>query len=315
MLPLGSGKTGVMGFAELFSVRREAAEKGIRTWVERIGEEAPPALVQAMSYSLLGPGKRLRPVMVMLACEATGGHIEAAIPSAVAVEMIHAYSLIHDDLPAMDDDDLRRGLPTSHKKFGEAMAILAGDALLTGAFAVLSRGYPAKTAAVSCLELASGAGAGGMVGGQVLDLAAEGRISDVKKPQNSEDLEAIHLRKTGGLFRSSLRLGLYAAQAERVEGVDPLALQSLDRFGRAFGLAFQISDDLLDVEGNSEQTGKRVGKDAARGKLTFPGLLGVEESRRQAQRLYEEAAQALESLGAPAKPLVDLARFVMERDR
>jgi geranylgeranyl diphosphate synthase type II len=268
-----------------------------------------------MSYSLLAPGKRLRPLLTVLAAEATGGTGEAAVPAACAVEMVHTYSLVHDDLPAMDDDDLRRGLPTCHKKFGEALAILAGDALLTGAFQVLAAGYPPRTAAVSCLELARGAGAAGMVGGQVLDLAAEGKVPLAQPPRTANDLEGIHARKTGALFLAALRLGLFAAQGERPDGPDPAGADALERFGRAFGLAFQIADDLLDVEGSSDRAGKRVGKDAARGKLTFPGLLGVDESRRRVRDLYAEAAAAAETLGPAARPLAGLAGLVAERDR
>jgi len=228
--------------------------------------------------------------------------------------MVHTYSLVHDDLPAMDDDDLRRGLPTCHKKFGEALAILAGDALLTGAFQVLTEGYPPRTAAVSCLELARGAGAGGMVAGQVLDLAAEGKVPMTLPPRTADDLEAIHRQKTGALFQSALRLGAFSAQGERDGAPDPTVCDALDRYGRAFGLAFQVTDDLLDVQGSSDRTGKRVGKDAERGKLTFPGLVGVDESRRRVRALADAAASALDGLGPAARPLVELARYVMERD-
>src|SRR5262245_30907696 len=211
-----------------------------------------------MAYSLLAPGKRLRPLLVVFACEAAGGTIEQALPSAAAVEMVHTYSLIHDDLPAMDDDDLRRGLPTCHKKYGEAMGILAGDSLQTAAFQVLAEGYPSRTAAVSIAELARGAGAEGMAAGQTLDLAAEGKIPNTPGPKSVSDLEGIHGRKTGALFLSALRLGQVAAQGEGE--IDGKLRGSLERFGLAFGLAFQIADDLLDVQGSSEQTGKRVGK-------------------------------------------------------
>src|SRR5262245_60943268 len=208
-----------------------------------------------MGYSLLAPGKRLRPLLAILACEATGGRAELAIPAACAVEMVHTYSLIHDDLPAMDDDDLRRGLPTCHKKYGEALAILAGDGLLTGAFQVIAEGYPPRTAAVSIAELARAAGAVGMVGGQVLDLGAEGKVPMTGAPRTADDLEVIHRRKTGALFSASLRLGLLAAQGERTGGPEPATREALDQFGRAFGLAFQIADDVLDVQGSSERAG------------------------------------------------------------
>jgi geranylgeranyl diphosphate synthase type II len=256
----------------------------------------------------------------MLSCEAAGGTIEQSLPATCAVEMVHTYSLIHDDLPAMDDDDLRRGLPTSHKKFGEALAILAGDGLLTAAFEVLAEGYAPRTAAVSCLELAKGAGAAGMVGGQTLDLQSEGRIKYTSKSEPSVEviqplldrLEETHARKTGALIRSSLRLGIYAAQGERSEGVHPSTLDLADQFAAAFGLAFQITDDLLDVESTADKAGKRVGKDAARGKLTYPRLLGVEESRRKAAELGQQAVEAARKLGSSL--LADLARYVVTRE-
>ncbi len=277
----------------------------------RAGDGCPVSLAEAMCYSLLAPGKRLRPLLVLLAAEACGGSDTTAIPAACAVEMVHTYSLIHDDLPAMDDDDLRRGLPTCHKKFGESTAILAGDALLTLAFEVLADGYPPATAAACCRELARGAGAAGMVGGQADDLAMESRAG----VGTLEELEFLHARKTGALFRASLRLGVMSAQGERPGGADPRTLAAFDAYGRAFGLAFQITDDLLDVESSAEQTGKRVGKDAARGKLTYPGFLGVAESRQRALRLCREAQDALAPLGPAAARLTDLARSIVVRDR
>ena len=299
--------------------RQDRVEQALRSALRAVTQDAPPALAEAMAYSLFSPGKRLRPLLVVLACKAAGGTIELALPSACAVEMIHTYSLIHDDLPAMDDDDLRRGQPTCHKKFGEALAILAGDALLTAAFEVIGTGYAPRTAAVSCVELAKGSGAVGMVGGQTLDLEAEGRIEAARgfasgpPLQGVGALENIHARKTGALFRSSLRLGVYAAQAERSAGADPKALCAADDYAAAFGLAFQVTDDLLDVESTAEQTGKRVGKDAARGKLTYPGLLGVEESRRRAAELGQHAVAAAEQLGSAM--LADLARYVVTREK
>ncbi|HEY8505679.1 MAG TPA: farnesyl diphosphate synthase, partial [Gemmataceae bacterium] len=267
---------------------RDLVEGELRQRLPRPGE-APPKLIEAMSYSLLAGGKRLRPLLVILACEAAGGEAARALPAACAAEMVHTYSLIHDDLPAMDNDDWRRGQPTCHRQFeSDALAILAGDALLTLAFQVLAEGYPPATAAVTCTELAAGAGAAGMVGGQVLDLAAEGRIPGVAPPHALEELEGIHRRKTGALFRASLRMGVAAAQGERPGGPDPGLMGTMDTYGRAFGLAFQITDDLLDVEGSREKAGKQVGKDARLGKLTYPGLLGVEESRRRAERLCRE---------------------------
>jgi geranylgeranyl diphosphate synthase type II len=275
-----------------------------------LAADCPVRLQEAMAYSLLAPGKRLRPLLVLLACEAAGGADEAALPAAAAVEMVHTYSLIHDDLPAMDDDDLRRGRPTCHKQFGEALAILAGDALLTLAFQVLAEGYPPATAAAACRELAAGAGAAGMVGGQVEDLAWErdptGRL---------DDLERVHAHKTGALFRASLRLGGVVAQGERPGGPDPAVLEALDGFGCGFGLAFQITDDLLDVEGDAGHAGKRVGKDAGRGKLTYPGLLGPAESRRRAADACRQAADALRPLAPSGGRLESLLMTVLTRDR
>lgn len=276
----------------------------------------PESLREAMRYSLLAPGKRLRPLLVVLAAEACGGTIESALPAGSAVEMIHTYSLIHDDLPAMDDDDLRRGLPTCHKKFGEAMAILAGDGLLTLAFEVLARGYPPRTAAACCRELAKGAGVAGMVGGQVDDLAWERRVEDPSAPPRTlEGLQFLHARKTGALFRASLRMGAYAAQGERPNGPEVALLEALDAYGRCYGLAFQITDDLLDVHSSAEVAGKRVNKDAARGKLTYPGLLGVDESRARAQQLCQEATNHLAPLGRNGERLAALVRTLLERNK
>jgi geranylgeranyl diphosphate synthase type II len=243
-------------------------------------------------------------VLVLLAAEACGGSIEAALPAACAVEMIHAYSLVHDDLPAMDDDDLRRGQPTCHKKFGEALAILAGDALLTMAFEILAgRIEPPGVAAACCAALARAAGPCGMVGGQADDMDGLGAAGGL------DELVSIHSRKTGTLIQVSLRLGALVA------GADAAQLTALEEYGRRLGLAFQITDDLLDVRSHETATGKRVGKDADRGKLTFPGLLGVEQSSAYAEQLVTEACQALVPLGAGADGLEALARYVLERNR
>jgi geranylgeranyl diphosphate synthase type II len=296
--------------------RQAAVEAALRRVLADYTADAPPALAEAMGYSLFAPGKRLRPLLTVLACEAVGGTLEQALPAGCAVELVHTYSLIHDDLPAMDDDDLRRGLPTCHKRFGEALAILAGDALLTLAFQVLAASYGPKCVAVSCVELASAAGAAGMVGGQVLDLEAEGRIpaspaSVTRQGDECEALEGIHRRKTGALFRAALRLGHHAARGER--DADPDRLAALDEYAAAFGLAFQITDDLLDVESSAARAGKRVGKDAARGKLTYPGLLGVFESRLRAEELAVAAMRAATRL--ESEPLGELALHVVRRDR
>ena len=282
--------------------------------------DCPENLRESMAYSLLAGGKRLRPILVLLACEACSGDSEAAMPAACAIEMIHTYSLIHDDLPAMDDDDFRRGRLTNHKVYGEAMAILAGDALLTLAFEVIAREIkPGSVAAACCADLASAAGWCGMVGGQVADIEAENSENSStnagKTVQDLADsnaklcqLEAIHRRKTGRLLTSAVTLGARVAQA------DVNLIDRLEEFGKRVGLAFQIADDLLDVVGNAEKMGKNVGKDATLGKMTYPGLLGVDGSRRKADNLIEEACQLLEPLGDRAKPLSNLARFVARRD-
>ncbi len=314
------GQDVALDFWHELKTRQERVNAALQVALQQTTRECPEAIRDAMAYSLLSPGKRLRPILAILACEAAGGNIEQALPAACAVEMVHTYSLIHDDLPAMDDDDLRRGQPTSHKMFGEALAILAGDALLTAAFEVLAEGCDPRTAAVSCLELARGAGAVGMVGGQTLDLQFEGRIKYTGKTEPVEliapfveRLEETHARKTGALFRSSLRLGVYAAQAAQPTGVRPQTLANADKFAAAFGLLFQVTDDLLDVESTADKVGKRVGKDAARGKLTYPSLLGVEESRRKAEELGRQAVNAAEQLGSEL--LAELARYVVSREQ
>ena len=290
------------------SDKQSLVEDHLRTALRR-ADGCPLSLMEAMRYSLLAPGKRLRPLLVLLACEASGGRDEESLPAGAAVEMVHTYSLIHDDLPAMDDDDLRRGLPTCHKQFGEAMAILAGDALLTLAFQVLAESYPPVTAAACCRELSRGAGAAGMVGGQVEDLAWE------KRNGSLSDLENIHARKTGALFRACLRLGVWAAQGASPAGVDPVVLEGLDAYGRCFGQLFQITDDLLDVEGDAAQTGKRVQKDAARGKLTYPSFLGAGESRRRAEVLCRQACEHLLPLDRAGDRLQALVQWVLQRNR
>ncbi len=269
----------------------------------RFDEDCPRQLSEAMRYSLLAPGKRLRPLLALLAAGACGGDETAAMPAACAVEMIHAYSLIHDDLPAMDDDDLRRGRPTCHKVYGEALAILAGDALLTLAFEVLARDVqPPVVAAECCAQLGRAAGCSALVGGQADDLA--GQFSD----GSVETLMAIHRRKTGAMMLVSLQLGATIA------GADERQLAALTEYGQCLGLAFQITDDLLDVRGETQAMGKRVNKDSDRGKLTYPGLLGIEESTRRAEALVDQATRALEPLEPQAAGLQALALYVLHRN-
>jgi geranylgeranyl diphosphate synthase type II len=313
----------------VFGEFRKIVEEGFERYLAP-NHDCPARLRESMRYSVEAGGKRLRPVMVLLACEACGGNPTDAIPAAVAIEFIHTYSLIHDDLPAMDNDDLRRGRPTNHKQFDEATAILAGDGLLTLAFEILTRDIKNADVAVACvLDLASAAGVDGMVGGQMADLQGEiaemadasqdGGTVDPESGQTGADeqceqtgkvlqLEAIHLRKTGRLLRSALTMG------GRIAKADKNTVEMLDHFGKCVGLAFQIADDLLDITGDEAKMGKGVRKDAELGKLTYPGLLGLEESRRRATSLIDEACRSIEPLGDRGLRLEALARFVLERD-
>lgn len=265
--------------------------------------DCPAYLAEAIRHSLLAPGKRLRPILALTACEACGYDFREALPAACAVEMIHTYSLIHDDLPAMDDDDLRRGRPSCHAQFGEATAILAGDGLLAQAFEVLARAaWPAEIIARCVAELAQAAGPSALVGGQEDDLKAE------NQPLGLPELERIHRRKTGAMIRVSLRLGGHVGRGNTEQ------IAALDRYGEALGLAFQIVDDLLDLHGDQDKMGKRVQKDAGHGKLTFPALLGEEVSRQRAGELIASACSAVRVFGDRAQHLEALARFVLERN-
>jgi geranylgeranyl diphosphate synthase type II len=271
----------------------------------RWSNDCPQDLGDAIRYALLAPGKRLRPAMVLMACEAVGGKPEDAIAGAVAVEMLHAYSLIHDDLPAMDDDDLRRGRPTTHIAFGEATAILAGDALQAAAFDQLATANCNPTVLVRCLQtLAHAAGPEALVGGQSEDLAAE-----KGGEQTLSRLEGIHRRKTGALFDASIRIGGLLGQAS------PDAIASLAAYSQPLGLAFQVVDDCLDHTSSAETLGKRTGKDQARGKLTYPGLLGLDEAKQMASNLIGDAILAVEVFGNAAWRLRWLAQFVLDRTR
>ena len=266
--------------------------------------QRPQTLHKAMRYSVLACGKRLRPVLVIAGAEAVGGTAEQVMPTACALEMIHTYSLVHDDLPAMDNDDFRRGVPTNHKVFGEAIAILAGDALLTLAFRLVADN--ARTAAPGAVQavvadVADAAGHAGMVAGQVEDLEAEGR------QVGADTLDYIHVHKTGALIRTSLRVGamLCDATAEQV--------RALSVAGANLGLAFQIVDDILDVVASSAELGKTAGKDQIQQKATFPAIHGLEASRARARSLIEEAEQALTAFGPRAEPIRALGRFILER--
>lgn len=296
-------------FDSWLDAKRLLIKDHLRLSMRRLESETPPALWEAMTYSLLAPGKRLRPLLVILTAEACGGNDQAALPACSAVEMVHTYSLIHDDLPAMDDDDLRRGLPTCHKKFGEAMAILAGDALLTEAFALLAQSYRPETAAACCLELAVGAGATGMVGGQVDDLAME------KQGGTLAELESLHRRKTGALFTACLRMGQSVAEEQTGAKISYDKREALEIYGNRLGLLFQITDDLVDVESTEDHAGKRVQKDATRGKLTYPGILGKAKTCQLAQRLCREAQDSLAPFGSGGELLMELSERVLNRNK
>jgi geranylgeranyl diphosphate synthase type II len=267
-------------------------------------ETAPPETIhRAMRYSLFAGGKRIRPILCIEAARAVSGETGGAVTAACALELIHTYSLIHDDLPALDNDDYRRGKLTNHKVFGDAMAILAGDALLTLAFQVLAElqaGDDRKTRLIAELATASGT-VGGMIGGQVADLEGEG------KPPDGRLLETIHRAKTGALLRASLRLGAIYAGASGDE------YAALSRYGERIGLAFQIVDDILDVEQSSEALGKTAGKDAAQHKITFPAVYGLETSRRMARDECERAHEELEPFGGRAARLHELADMIVHR--
>jgi len=267
----------------------------------------PHSLHKAMRYSVFAGGKRVRPILMLAACQAVGGDTERAVPAACAMEMIHTYSLIHDDLPAMDDDDFRRGNPTSHKVFGEAIAILAGDALLTEAFRLTSD--PAFTGGCEpsgllavIHEIATCAGSHGMVGGQVIDMESEGQ-QDI----DLATVQYIHTHKTGALIKASVVAGAILG------GGTGQQLAAITRYGEAAGLAFQIADDILDIEGTTEEIGKDAGSDEARGKATYPAVIGLSAAKGEADAMMDEALRALDVFGAEADALREIARYIVQR--
>ena len=269
-------------------------------------DHPPRTLSEAMRYSVFAGGKRIRPILCLAGTEAVGGDPEEVIPVACALECIHTYSLIHDDLPAMDNDDLRRGRPTSHKVYGEDLAILAGDALLTEAFTILAGAgsqpgiHPERLLAVIG-SVARAAGFWGMVGGQVLDVQSEGKAVE------AELLYSMHARKTGAMIEVSTTAGalLSGAEAKKID--------SLQEYGRLVGLAFQVADDILNVTGDARRMGKNTGSDASRGKMTFPALLGLTGSRQKLIDLVRQAIDVLGGFDAKADPLRSLAQYIMER--
>jgi geranylgeranyl diphosphate synthase type II len=268
----------------------------------------PNQLAEAMQYSLMAGGKRLRPILLLSVVEAFGSLTERAMPAACAIELVHTYSMIHDDLPAMDDDDFRRGKPTNHKVYGEAMAILAGDGLLTHAFYCLTRccrdfGLSAERTLAIVMELAELAGPRGMVAGQAADMEGEQGVTRL------EQLEAIHARKTGDLIVFSLRAGGHVAEASDEQ------LAALELFGRKLGLAYQIQDDVLDIVGDETKLGKRCGSDEQQQKVTYPYFLGVEACRSKVAQLTEEGKQALRDARLPdPQKLMDIADYLAIRD-
>ncbi len=287
-----------------------ALEKYFPNRSESSGEGVFPAsLHQAIRYSLFAGGKRIRPILSMAAFEAVGGKGDGILPFACALELIHTYSLIHDDLPALDDDDTRRGRPTCHKVFGEAIGILAGDALLTEAFNLMTN-LPIQEFSLRdggkvldvIHEVAQAAGMSGMVGGQVLDIESEGKEVDLPM------IEYIHTHKTGALILVSVRAGA------KLGGAKEETLKAFTYYGERIGLAFQIADDILNVEGKVSLLGKKTGSDLSRGKATYPSLLGLEESKRRAKDLVESAVEAIRPFGPEAEPLREIARFVLSRE-
>ena len=284
--------------------RRLMVEKALEVALPQ--QDGPASrVVEAMRYSLFAGGKRLRPILCLAASEAVGGDIQSAMPAGCALEMIHTYSLIHDDLPAMDDDDLRRGKPTNHKVFGEAIAILAGDGLLTEAFVLLSDYHsllPERAVQVIGV-IAEAASYRGMVGGQVVDMLSQNKLADL------ETVQQMHSRKTAALIAAATESGALAGKGSETQ------VAALARYGRAIGLAFQIADDILDIEGDTELLGKTTGADEARGKVTYPAAVGLERSRQAANDMVTDALAALEGFDDKANPLRSLARYIITRKK
>jgi geranylgeranyl diphosphate synthase, type II len=283
--------------------RQKEVDRALDRFLPKAGV-SPATIHKAMRYSLFAGGKRLRPILCLAAAEACGANASAALPHACAMECIHTYSLIHDDLPSMDNDDLRRGRPTCHKVFGDAIAILAGDALLTIAFEIATRSKPVSRydAREVFREISEAAGSRKLIAGQVADLEAEGRRL------TRAEVRSIHENKTAALLTASIRLGAMSANANAKQ------LAAVTKFGRALGLAFQVIDDILDVTQTSEKLGKSAGKDLAAQKATYPAVIGLEKSRAEARRLTTQAHRALEPLGERARVLRALADYLLARE-
>lgn len=292
-------------FSAYLKKRIEFVNEGLDKLLPPV-DQRPAVLHQAMRYSVFAGGKRLRPILFLGSIEALGKEISSFLSFACALELIHTYSLIHDDLPAMDDDDLRRGLPTCHIKFGEAQAILAGDALLTYAFNLMIKtqknGIEAERLLLAIDEVAYSAGLKGMIVGQVVDIESENR--DI----NLDELQYIHLNKTGALFRAALRSGGILG------GATEFQLKKLTEFAEQFGLAFQITDDILDVIGDEAKLGKPTGSDSRKSKATYPTLLGLEQSKKLAREAVEKAVQSLDCFDSKADPLREIAYLLVNRE-
>ena len=293
-----------MNLKKYLQIRQRKIDRALDGYLPKANTK-PVTLHKAMRYSLFAGGKRLRPILCLAAAEACHGSIDNALPLACSLECIHTYSLVHDDLPSMDNDDFRRGRPTCHQVFGEGIAVLAGDALLTIAFQIVSsaKAAPRYDVAILLREIAVAAGSQKLIAGQVADLEAEGK--NVKRDQ----LQFIHENKTAAILKSSVRLGAMSANA------DPKKLSAITRFGQRLGLAFQIIDDILDVTQTSEILGKSAGKDVAAKKATYPAVIGLEKSRAEARRLTRQAHNALSIFSnSDAEPLHALANYLLERE-
>jgi len=290
---------------QYMEINRAAVDARLHKYLDVAGKcPAQEKIIEAMSYSVFAGGKRLRPILCLAAAQAVGGRIEDVLPAACAIELLHTYSLIHDDLPCMDNDDYRRGRLTNHKVFGEDMAVLAGDGLLTLTFEILSselQDRPAKALAVIA-ELAKAGGWQGMIAGQVMDLLSE------HKKLTKEEIELLHRQKTGALIEASLKIGAVLSDAQ------PHMIEALSRYGQAFGLVFQITDDILDVIGDAGLMGKNTGSDQAKEKATYPSLFGIEASKLMAQEGVVSAKAALADLPGDTTPLAALADYLIQRE-
>lgn len=294
-----------MNLREYLKEKGKMVEEALDKYLPK-ESEMPVALHKAMRYSMMAGGKRIRPILCIASCEAVGGKIKNVLPVACALEMVHTYSLIHDDLPAMDNDDFRRGRPTNHKVFGEAVAILAGDALLTEAFEIMTDFNLRKTIRADAIldvisDLARAAGSFGMVGGQVVDMESEGVKIDLPT------LEYLHTRKTGALILTSVKGGA------KIGGGADGEIEVLTRYGECLGLAFQIADDILDIEGSQDEIGKDVGSDQEKGKATYPSIIGMAASKERASELIDMAIDSLRGFDEKAEPLREIAKYVVER--